>query len=259
MRILFIGDIVGRPGRRTVFERLHELQAEERIDLTVANCENAAAGFGTTVKIAEQLLASGIDVLTSGNHIWDKSEIVPHFDRQPRILRPANYPDAPGSGTYVGQTATAVPYAVLNLQGRVYMPQTDCPFRTADFLLDELDASIRVRFVDFHAEITSEKNSFGQYLDGRVSAVVGTHTHVPTADERVLPGGTAYITDVGMTGAVHSVIGMSSQTSLRRFLTARSARLEPAAGPTRLNAVVVEVDDSSGRAVLIRRRTADWA
>ena len=209
MRILFIGDIVGRPGRRAVFAKLPQLVAAEEIDLAIANCENAAAGYGTTIQIAEQLLDAGIDVLTSGNHIWDKREILPYLDREPRILRPANYPDAPGSGLYVGHTDAGVPYGVLNFQGRVYLPQVDCPFRCAERLLAELDPEVLVRFVDFHAEVTSEKTAFGVYLDGRVSVVAGTHTHVPTADERVLPGGSAYITDVGMTGPVHSVIGMT--------------------------------------------------
>ena len=259
MRILFIGDIVGRPGRRAVFAKLPKLVADEEIDLAIANCENAAAGYGTTIQIAEQLFDAGIDVLTSGNHIWDKREILPYLDREPRILRPANYPDAPGSGLYVGQTDAAVPYAVLNLQGRVYLPQIDCPFHCADRLLAELDPEVQVRFVDFHAEVTSEKVAFGVYLDGRVSVIAGTHTHVPTADERVLPGGSAYITDVGMTGPVHSVIGMDSRTSLDRFLTALPARFQPASGPVRLNAVVVEVDECTGRALSIRRLAKNYS
>ena len=257
MRILFIGDIVGRAGRRAVFAKLREVQAAEEIDLTIANCENSAAGFGTTPPIADQLLAAGVDVLTSGNHIWDKREIVPYLDRQPRLLRPANYPDAPGAGLYVGVTDSAIPYAVLNLQGRVYMPQTHCPFRHADRLLAELDPDVRVRFIDFHAELTSEKNAFGLHVDGRVSAVAGTHTHVPTADERVLPGSTAYITDAGMTGPVNSVIGMGAKEAIGRFLTARPIRFQPATGLTRINAIVVEVDERTGRARSIRRRTED--
>ena len=254
MRILFVGDIVGRPGRRVVFSSLGRVVAEEDVDLVIANCENAAAGFGVTPKIAEQLLAAGIDVLTSGNHIWDKKEALPYLDRQPSLLRPDNYPDAPGSGLFVGQTDSAVPYAVLNLQGRVYMPSIDCPFRRADLVLSRLDPDIRVRFVDFHAEVTSEKTAFGLYLDGRASAVVGTHTHVTTADERVLPSGTAYISDVGMTGPLNSVIGMRQDASLRRFLTGLPARFKPAAGPVRLSSVVVEVDEKTGHAVSIRRR-----
>ncbi len=255
MRILFIGDIVGRTGRRAVLETLQRIVADEEIDLAIANCENSAAGFGTTPRIAEQLLEAGIQVLTSGNHIWDKKEILPYLDRQPRLLRPANYPDAPGSGLFVGQTDAAVPYAVINLQGRVYMPTTDCPFRCIDQMLSELPPEVLVRFVDFHAEITSEKTAFGTYVDGRVSAVAGTHTHVPTADERLLPGGTGYITDVGMTGPIHSVIGMGAETSVNRFLTALPSRFEPASGPVRLNAVVVEVDERTGKALAITRRT----
>lgn len=259
MRILFVGDIVGRPGRRAVFTTLPRIVADEGIDLAIANCENAAAGFGITSKIADQLLDSGVDVLTSGNHIWDKKESLGYIDSQPRLLRPANYPDAPGAGMYVGQTASAVRYAVINLQGRVYMPQTDCPFRYADRLLADLDPEIKVRFVDFHAEVTSEKTAFGIYLDGRASAVVGTHTHVPTADGRVLPGGTAYITDTGMTGPINSVIGMTTEAALKRFLTAMPVRFEPASGKVRLNAVVIDVDERTGRALSIRRLAAECA
>lgn len=257
MRIFFIGDIVGRPGRRAVFSAVQRIAAEEHVDLVIANCENSAAGFGVTRKIAEQLLAAGIHVLTSGNHIWDKKEILPYLDQQPRLLRPDNYPDAPGSGLFVGHTDSAVPYAVLNLQGRVYMPSIDCPFRRADLILSQLDPEIRVRFVDFHAEVTSEKTAFGLYLDGRASAVVGTHTHVATADERVLPSGTAYISDVGMTGPLTSVIGMRTDASLKRFLTGLPARFRPASGPVRLNAVVIEVDERTGCAVSIRRRVEE--
>ena len=257
MRIFFIGDIVGRAGRRAVFSTLPRILSGEQVDLVIANCENAAHGFGVTRKIADQLLAAGIDVLTSGNHIWDKKDILPYMDGQPRLLRPDNYPDAPGSGLYLGQTASAVPYAVLNLQGRVYMPSIDCPFRRADLILSQLDPSIRVRFVDFHAEVTSEKTAFGLYLDGRASAVVGTHTHVTTADERVLPSGTAYISDVGMTGPLNSVIGMRTQASLKRFLTGMPERFVPAVGPVRLNGVMVEIDERSGQAVSIRRRCED--
>ncbi len=253
VRILFIGDIIGRPGRRVVFATLQRMLAEEKIDLAIANCENSAAGFGVTVKIADQLLGAGIHVLTSGNHIWAKREVFSYIDREPRLLRPHNYPDAPGSGLFVGHTDAGVPYAVINLQGRVYLPPVDCPFRRADEILDQLDPDVRVCLVDFHAEVTSEKNAFGTYLDGRVSAVVGTHTHVPTADERILPNGTAYITDVGMTGPSESVIGMKKEESLKRFLTALPARFEPASGPVRLNAVVIDVDERTGQAVSIRR------
>ena len=253
MRILFIGDIVGRPGRRIVFEKLHQVLAKEDIDLAIANCENSASGFGVTPKIAEEFLNAGVHVLTSGNHIWDKKEIQPYLDQQPRLLRPANYPDAPGSGLYIGKTDNAIPYAVINLQGRVYMPGIECPFRYADRILAEIDPDVKVRFIDFHAEITSEKTAFGWYLDGAVSAIVGTHTHVPTADERVLPGGTAYITDAGMTGALNSVIGMNSAESIDRFLHGRPVRFQPASGPSCMNAVIVDVDELSGHASSIHR------
>lgn len=253
MRILFIGDIVGRTGRQAVFSTLQSMLVRKRIDLVIANCENSAAGFGTTPRIARQFLRAGIQVLTSGNHIWDKREVLPFLDAEPRLLRPANYPDAPGTGLYVGHTDASVPFAVLNFQGRVYMPQIDCPFRCADRMLAELDPEIKVRVVDFHAEVTSEKTAFGNYLDGRVSAVLGTHTHVPTADERVLGAGTAYMTDVGMTGPVNSVIGMPVEASLRRFLTALPTRFRPAPGPSRVNAAVIEVDARTGKALSIRR------
>ena len=254
MRILFIGDIVGRAGRKAVMSTLDRMVARDGIDLAIANCENSAAGFGITPKIASHLLRAGIQVLTSGNHIWDKKEILPYLDTQPRLLRPANYPEAPGSGLYVGLSDSAVPYAVLNLQGRVYMPHTDCPFRCADQMLAELDPAVKVRLIDFHAEVTSEKVAFGNYVDGRVSAVLGTHTHVPTADERVLPSGTAYITDVGMSGPARSVIGMRVDASTRRFLTALPTRFRPAAGPVGINATVIDVDTASGKARSIRRR-----
>lgn len=218
MRILFIGDIFGRPGRTIVRERLPELMAQHRIDLVVANGENAAAGFGITPPLVEELLEMGIEVLTSGNHIWDKREIIDYFESANgnpysparRLLRPANYPpDMPGSGVYEGRTRAGVPFAVMNLQGRVFMASNDDPFRVADQLLKKIKA--KVILVDMHAEATSEKISLGWYLDGRVTAVVGTHTHVPTADERVLPNGTGYQTDVGMTGPYDSVIGVKKE------------------------------------------------
>lgn len=253
MRILFVGDIVGRPGRRILTERLDGIVSERNIHLVIANCENAAAGFGITPDLADDLLQSNVHVLTSGNHIWDKRAILDYFPAQARLLRPANYPNAPGTGLYLGTTAAGVRYAVLNLQGRTYLPAIDCPFQTVDAMLGTLDSEIRVRFVDFHAEVTSEKIAFGWHLDGRVSAMVGTHTHVPTADERILPGGTAYITDVGMTGPHDSVIGMDKLGSLRRFLTGLPARFEPALNDVRLNSVIIEVDEATGRASSIER------
>lgn len=257
MNILFIGDIFGSPGRRIVADHLQDIVASNRIDLTIANGENAAGGFGITPSISEDLLAMGIDVLTSGNHIWDKKEIFDYLDRQPRLLRPANYPEGPGSGLYIHRTRAGVDCAILNLQGRVYMPSTDSPFKKADEMLAALDPSIKVRFVDFHAEVTSEKVALGWHLDGRVSAVVGTHTHVPTADTRVLPGGTAYQTDCGMTGPYESVIGVDTDIILQRFKTSLPVRMEAARRGAELHAVIVDVDETTGRARAIRRHAVN--
>lgn len=248
MRILFVGDVIGRPGRRAVQNLLPDLIIQREADLTIVNCENSAAGFGVTPDIARDLFDAGAQVLTSGNHIWDKKQILDYIDEEPRLIRPANYPDAPGSGLYVGTTAQGLRYAVMNLQGRTYLPSIHCPFRAADELLDGLGEEIKIRFIDFHAEVTSEKVAFGWYLDGRVSGVVGTHTHVPTADYRVLPGGTAYLTDCGMTGPLNSVIGMNKEVSIQRFLTGMPIRFEPAAGTVQLNAVLIDVDESTGHA-----------
>ena len=255
MIILFIGDIFGSAGRRIVADHLEDIAATNSVDLTIANAENAAGGFGVTPSIAEDLLGMGIDVLTSGNHIWDKRDLIDYIGHQPRLLRPANYPEAPGSGLAVVRTRDGVDCAVINLQGRVYMPSTDCPFRKADEILRDLDPAIRVKFVDFHAEVTSEKTAMGRYLDGRVSAVIGTHTHIPTADTRILAGGTAYQSDCGMTGAYDSVIGVESDVIIRRFLTSLPARMEPASGGVELHSVIIDVDDQSGKAVSIRRHT----
>ena len=253
MNILFIGDIFASPGRRLVADHLQDIIATNRIDLAVANAENAAGGFGITPSLAEDLLALGLDVLTSGNHVWDKRETYDYLNRQPRLLRPANYPDAPGSGVLVTRGRNGVECAVLNLQGRTYMPNTDCPFRKADQILGALDPAIKVKFVDFHAEVTSEKIAMGWYLDGRVSAVIGTHTHVPTADTRILPGGAAYQTDCGMTGPYHSVIGVETDIIIRRFLTALPVRMEASRQSPELHAVIVDVDEATGKARAIRR------
>ena len=253
MNILFIGDIFAAPGRRIVADHLQDIVATNRIDLAIANAENAAGGFGITPAIAEELLGLGIDVLTSGNHVWDKRELYDYLGRQPRLLRPANYPDAPGSGAFVFRARNGVDCAVLNLQGRTYMPNTDCPFRKADQILGELDGAVTVKFVDFHAEVTSEKIAMGWYLDGRVSAVIGTHTHVPTADTRILPGGTAYQTDCGMTGPYASVIGIQTDIIIQRFLTGLPVRMEAARHAPELHAVIVDVDESTGKARAIRR------
>ena len=256
VRILFIGDIFGRPGRRILKETLPHLVEEYSPDLVLANGENAAAGFGITPALVEELLALGIAVLTSGNHIWDKKEILPNLGDHAdgRLLRPANYPGpSPGHGLYVGSTRSEMNYAVMNLQGRIFMPPIDCPFRTADKLLEQISPEVKIRIVDMHAEATSEKLALGWYLDGRVTAVVGTHTHVPTADERVLPEGTAYITDLGMTGPYDSVIGVEKGAVIEKFLSQVPARFDVAKGDVRLSAALIEADPASGRAVSIQR------
>ncbi len=255
MRILFIGDIVGSPGRRIVLERLEDVVANEQADLVIANGENAASGFGITPRLTEELLSAGIEVLSGGNHIWDRREILDFIQREPRLLRPANFPAAsPGSGLFCGTSRQGTPYAVLSLQGRIFMAANDDPFSTADRELAKLPPETKVVVVDIHAEATSEKLAMGWYLDGRVSAVVGTHTHVATADEQILPGGTAYITDVGMTGPHDSVIGMEKGAVIKRFLDGMPVRFEVATGNLQMNAVLIEVDSVSGRAVSVARR-----
>jgi 2',3'-cyclic-nucleotide 2'-phosphodiesterase len=250
LRILMIGDIVGKPGRRAVRSLVPDLRNEFDIDLVIANGENTAGGFGITLDTAYELLESGIDILTSGNHIWDQKEIIPHLDEGLPLLRPANYPDAPGRG-YLVQDGVMV----MNLMGRVFMPALDCPFRTADRLLQEAatEGSPRVVVVDFHAEATSEKQGLGWYLDGRASAVLGTHTHVGTVDAKILPRGTAYLTDVGMTGPVNSVIGSEVSAVLERFLTGMPQRLNVAGGPVMINSVLIDVDPETGKAFAIQR------
>ncbi|MFP4081248.1 MAG: TIGR00282 family metallophosphoesterase [Candidatus Aminicenantes bacterium] len=251
--VLFLGDIIGRPGRRALREYLPEIQQKYTPSLIIANAENAAGGIGITRKVCQELLTQ-VHVLTSGNHIWDKKEGVAHLDEEPRLLRPANYPpENPGRGRYIFQDGEGRKVGILNLQGRVFMEPIDCPFRIADQELERLMASTSVVVVDFHAEATSEKQAMGWYLDGRVSAVVGTHTHVPTADERILPQGTAFITDVGMVGGYHSVIGIKKDQAIKRFLTARPHRFEPGKKGTFFSAAVVEVDADSGKALSIRK------
>ena len=242
-------------GRRIVADHLADIKQTERIDLAIANAENAAGGFGVTPTVAEELFALGLDVLTTGNHIWDKKEIYDYIARKPALLRPANYASqAPGAGVILKQAQNGAACAVINLQGRTYMPATHCPFRKADEILAAL-ANTKIRFVDFHAELTSEKMAMGWYLDGRVSAVIGTHTHIPTADTRILPGGTAYQTDVGMTGPYDSVIGVRKDVVIERFLTAMPVRMEPAKGSVEMHSVILEVDEETGKAVNIRRHT----
>ena len=254
MKILFIGDIVGSPGRKIVHERLADILAQREIDLCIANGENAASGFGITPRITQDLLASGIEVITSGNHIWDRKDILDFFPHEPRLLRPANFPNgSPGSGLYTGQARNGTPYAVLNLQGRTFMTPLDDPFRGAARELAKIPPDVKVIVVDMHAEATSEKQAMGWYLDGKVSAVIGTHTHVPTADFRVLPAGTAYITDAGMTGPHDSVIGMDKQGVLQRFLDAMPARFVVAEGNVQMNTVLLDIDEATGRARSIDR------
>lgn len=253
MKLLFIGDIFGRPGRDLVRLGLDGLVRAHEIDLVIANGENAAGGNGITREIGDGLFAQGVDVITSGNHIWDKKEALDYINVEPRLLRPANYPDAPGRGSYVARTPAGRSVGVLNLMGRVHMGSLDDPFRAADREVALLAERTSIIVVDFHAEATSEKVAMGWYLDGRVTAVVGTHTHVQTADDRLLPGGTAYLTDVGMTGPHDGVIGVEKGPVIQRFLTGMPARFEAASGDPRLHAVVVTADESTGRASSILR------
>jgi metallophosphoesterase (TIGR00282 family) len=262
MRVLFIGDIVGSPGRQIVHDRLADIVAQRQIDLVLANGENSAAGFGITPRIADELLVAGIEVLTGGNHSWDRREILEYIPHQPRLLRPANFPQGnPGSGVFIGAAKNGVKYAVVNLQGRVFLPAIEDPFRMADRLLAGLPAEIAFVLVDMHAEVTSEKMAMGWYLDGRVTAVVGTHTHVATADERVLPQGTAYITDVGMTGPHAGVIGMDREGMTKRFLEGMPTRFEVASGDVQMNTVLIETDEAGQRnsAGRLRARSIDRA
>lgn len=253
MKVLIIGDVVARPGRLAVLERIQDLREQHAIDLAIMNGENVAGGFSITPSLADELFAAGIDVMTSGNHIFDKREVIPYIERNARLLRPANYPPGtPGEGLWVGEVrGTRV--AVMNLIGRVFMQPVDDPFRTVDELLKTLDPEVRVRLVDIHAEATSEKYAMGWHLDGRVSAVVGTHTHVQTADERILPGGTAYITDIGMTGSYAGVIGMDREDVIARFTSVVYKRAENATGDARICAVIIDIDESTGHAREISR------
>jgi len=253
MKLLFIGDIVGRPGRDLVRVGVGALVAHHGINLVIANGENSAGGNGITREIGDSLLAQGVDVITSGNHVWDKKEVFEYIGVEPRLIRPVNYPDAPGRGSYVARTADGRSVGVLNLMGRVHMANLDDPFRAADREVTSLAERTRIIFVDFHAEATSEKIAMGWFLDGRVTAVVGTHTHVQTADERVLPGGTAYITDVGMTGPHDGVIGVEKAPVIQKFLSGMPTRFEAASGDPILHAVLVTADDASGKATSIKR------
>jgi metallophosphoesterase (TIGR00282 family) len=254
MRILFIGDIFGKPGRELARRAIPALVAHRDIDFVIANVENSAAGFGVTGDIADAILSYGVDVMTSGNHVWDKKEVLEYIPRQAKLLRPANFPPGvPGRGSHLGRTRTGEPIGVLNLMGRVFMTPLDDPFAVALREVEALRAKARIIIVDFHAEATSEKAAMGWHLDGRVTAVLGTHTHVQSADERLLPKGTAYQTDVGMTGPHDSIIGVTVEAALSRFLTSMPAKFEPANGPARLNAAIVTADPATGKATHIER------
>jgi metallophosphoesterase (TIGR00282 family) len=254
MRILFIGDIIGRPGRELVRKGLRPLVEHHAVDFVIANAENSAAGFGVTKDIGDTLLEYGVDVMTSGNHVWDKKEALDYIATQPKLLRPANYPaGVPGRGSYIAQTGDGRAVGVINVMGRVFMQPLDDPFAVVLKEIDAIKGRTRVIVVDFHAEATSEKIAMGWHLDGKVTLVVGTHTHVQTADERILPNGTAYLTDSGMTGPHDSIIGMEREPALYRFLTGLPSKFEPATGNPRLNGVLVEADDKTGRAVKVLR------
>ena len=254
MRLLFIGDIVGKPGRDLVRRAVRPLVERHDVDLVVANVENAAGGHGITRDIGESIRDYGVDVMTSGNHIWDKKEAVDYIPLEPRLLRPANYPPGvPGTGWYEARTTGGDTVAVINIMGRVFMLNIDSPFAVVLDAIEAVRARARVILVDFHAEATSEKIAMGWHLDGKVTGVVGTHTHVQTADSRILPNGTAYITDVGMTGPHDSIIGVDKGAALGRFLNAMPGRFETATGDPRLHAVLITADASTGRAVDIER------
>jgi len=254
MRILFIGDIFGKPGREIVRRAVPALVERESLDFVIANVENSAAGFGVTGDIADTILGYGVDAMTTGNHVWDKKEVLDYIPRQPKLLRPANFPaGTPGRGSYVGQTRSGEPIGVVNVMGRIFMQPLDDPFAIVLKEIDAMRAKARVIIVDFHAEATSEKVAMGWHLDGRATAVFGTHTHVQTADERILPKGTAYLTDAGMTGPHDSIIGVTTEIALGKFLTGMPARFESSSGPGRLNAVIVTADQASGKATGIQR------
>jgi 2',3'-cyclic-nucleotide 2'-phosphodiesterase len=254
VKVLFIGDIFGEPGRRALARAVPRLVGQRQIDIVIGNGENAAGGFGITPELAEELFDLGLAVITTGNHAWDKREILDYFPREPRLLRPANYPDGvPGHGSVVVESAGGEKLGVLQLMGRAYMPTLDCPFQVAKNELAALKKRTAAVVVDMHAEATSEKMAMGHYLDGEVVAVVGTHTHVQTADDQILPKGTAYLTDIGMTGPLHSVIGVKKELAIEKFLTGMPRRFEVASGPSVFCAVLLELDARLGKALSIER------
>ncbi|HEY7128024.1 MAG TPA: TIGR00282 family metallophosphoesterase [Nitrospira sp.] len=254
MKVLYIGDIMGEPGRRAVARMVPRLVSQRQIDIVVGNGENAAGGFGITPELAEELFRAGLSAITTGNHAWDKKEILDYFPRERRLLRPANYPEGvPGQGSVIVQARNGEELAILQLMGRVYMPTLDCPFHVAKREMAKLRTRVAAVLVDMHAEVTSEKMAMGHYLDGEATAVVGTHTHVQTADEQILPRGTAYLTDIGMTGPLHGVIGMNKDIAIEKFLTGMPKRFEVASGPTVFCAALIELDARIGKALSIER------
>ncbi len=254
MKVLFIGDVMGEPGRRVIARTLHKVVAQHAVDLVIANGENTAGGFGITEELAHELFEQGIAAITTGNHAWDKKEAVDLFARERRLLRPANYPDGvPGRGTAILETPSGEKLGLIQLMGRVFMPTLDCPFQTARRAVAALKQETRAIIVDMHAEATSEKMAMGHFLDGEVTAVVGTHTHVQTADEQILPKGTAYLTDIGMTGPLHGVIGIKKELAIEKFLTGMPRRFEVAGGPAVFCAALIELDGALGKAVAIQR------
>lgn len=254
MNILFIGDIVGRPGRAIVKNLLPKLQQEKSVDFTVANAENAAGGRGLTREVKDELLGAGIDVLTMGNHVWDNKNIFSFIDDEPRLIRPANYPgDCPGQGYHIYRAGFNKKIAVINVSGRMFLSPLDCPFQAVAEILDDIHSTVDHCIVDIHAEATSEKLAMAYCFDGRVSAVLGTHTHIQTSDERILPNGTAYITDLGMTGPTNSILGMEIGPIVEKFLNGRPTRFEVASGPAQLQGVFIELSEDDNRAIMIER------
>lgn len=254
MNILLIGDIVGKPGRAVLRALLSRLQKENDIEFTIANAENAAGGRGLTQDVKDEILGLGIDVLTMGNHVWDNKNIFSFIDDEPRLIRPANYPgDCPGQGYHIYNAGFNKKIAVINLSGRIYLPPLDCPFQIANDILEKLPKTVDYTIVDFHAEATSEKLALGYYLDGKVTAVLGTHTHIQTADERIMPKGTGYITDLGMTGPVHSILGMEIEPIIDKFLSGRPTRFDVAKGQAQIQGVILQLDDDSSKLLEIKR------
>lgn len=254
MILMMIGDIVGRPGRTILREKLPLLRKEYEVDFVIANGENAAGGNGITQKIAQELFISGIDFLTMGNHIWDNKDVFNFIEEEARMVRPANYPSGtPGRGYQVIKIESGISIGIINISGRTFMNALDCPFRTVDAIIDKIKNSTSIVIVDFHAEATSEKIAMGWYLDGRATLVAGTHTHVQTADERILPNGTAYITDLGMTGPMNSILGIEKETVIKKFISQLPVRFEVAKGPSQINGIIVEIDEQTGKAQKIQR------